>query len=354
MARRRAQGSGSVFYDRAARSWVALVSLGSRNGKRVRRKIRARSEYAARQELDKMLRLFRGGGSPATETLDDFLHRWLEEHRPSIRASTATSYAGHIDRHISPLLGGIVVSRLQPPDVRRLIADRLRAGLSPATVGRIVTTLRIALNQAVADRELPDNPASAVRLPRVQREPVRAATADDLHRIREAVRGDELEALYVLLLGTGMRAGEACGLDWRDVDLERGTVFIRRGKTPRAVRTINLSASVVAALKEHRIRSKVVGPTMPVFLGPRSGKRLQVWTVSHHFPRLLERAGLPHMRVHDLRHAFATRAISRGASLRTVADILGHSRPSITTDVYAHAVPEDQREAVDFVGAELA
>jgi integrase len=271
-----------------------------------------------------------------------------------VRASTLVSYQGHVERHISPLLGGIVVARLQPSDVRRLIADRLAAGLSPASVGRIVTTLRIALNQAVRDRSIPDNPAAAVRLPRVQREPIRAATADDFSRIREAVRGDQLEALYVLLMGTGMRCGEACDLDWRDVDLDGGTVFIRRGKTSRSVRTINLSASVVLALRAHRAKAPRVGPNEPVFLGPRAGERLRTWTVSHAFPRLLERHGLPRMRVHDLRHGFATRAISRGASLRTVADILGHARPSQTTDTYAHVVPEDQRQAVDFVGAELA
>ena len=354
MVRRRQQGSGSVFYDHAAKSWVALVSLGSRNGKRIRRKVRARTEYEARANLERLLRAFRSGGSPATETLDNYLRRWLEEHGPSVRPSTKRSYAGHIERHISPLLGGIIVARLQPSDVRRLIADRLAAGLSPSTVGRIVTTLRIALNQAVNDRSLPDNAASAVKLPRVNREPVRAATADDYARIREAVRGDWLEALYVLLMGTGMRCGEACDLNWRDVDLDAGTVFIRRGKTARSVRTINLSASVVSALRAHRAATKRIGPNEPVFLGPRSGERLRTWTVSHTFPRLLERHGLPRMRVHDLRHGFATRAISRGASLRTVADILGHSRPSITSDIYAHAIPEDQRQAVDFVGSELA
>lgn len=354
MVRRRAQGSGSVFYDHAANSWVALVSLGSRSGKRIRRKARAKTEREARYELERMLRAYSTGGNPATQTLDDFLHRWLVDHGPSVRKSTLVSYTGHVRRHISPLLGGIVVARLQPADVRRLIADRLAAGLSPATVGRIITTLRIALNQAVDDRALPDNPAKRVKLPRVVRDPIRAATAEDISRIREAVRGDPLEALYVLLMGTGMRLGEACDLDWRDLDLEGGTVFIRRGKTPKAVRTVDLSTEVVLPLKAHRIRSKRVGANEPVFLGPRSGERLQPWTVSHAFPRLLMRAGLRPMRVHDIRHGFATRAISRGASLRTVADILGHSRPSITSDIYAHAIPEDQRRAVEIVGSELA
>jgi len=183
---------------------MAIVSLGTRDGRRVRRKVRARSEPDARAHLERMLRSFRAGGAPAAETLDEYLRHWLADHGPNVGPRTHVSYRGHVELHIAPLLGGILTARLQPGDVRRLIADRLRAGLSPATVGRIITTLRIALGQAVRDRTIPDNPASAVRLPRVDREPIRAASAADIVALREAVRGDELEALYVLLMGTGI------------------------------------------------------------------------------------------------------------------------------------------------------
>jgi len=348
--RRRSRGSGSVFYDHHAHSWVAVVSLGTRDGQRVRRKIRAPSQATARAELERLHRSYRPGSAPSSETLDRYLARWLREHTPNVGRRTAVSYAGHVERHISSLLGGILLPRLQPSDVRRLIADRLRAGISPSTVGHIVTTLRIALNQAVRDRVLVENAASAVRLPKVQREPVRPLTASEAVRIRDAVRGDPLEALYVLLMGTGMRLGEACGLDWRDIDLEAGTAFIRHGKTARSVRTVPLSAPVVLALRAHR--SRRIG-SEAVFLGPRSGKRLSTATVSHAFPRLLQRAGLRPMRVHDLRHGFATRAVAKDVHMRVIADILGHANPSITANTYAHVAPDDQREAADAVGSEL-
>lgn len=354
MARRRTPGSGSVFYDHHGRSWVAIVSLGIRNGKRVRHKVRAATEREARVELERLQRAFRAGSSPAASTLDEYLRSWLIDHGPSIGARTLVSYRGHVEQHISPLLGGILVARLQPSDVRRLIADRLAAGLSPATVGRVVTTLRIAINQLVRDRAITDNPAADVRLPRVEREPVRALTAEQVSRIREAVRGNPLEAVYVLLMGTGMRAGEACDLDWRDVDLDHGSAFIRKGKTPRSRRTVHLSAPVVAALLAHRARAKRVGANVPVFLGPRGGERLLPSTINHSFRRLLARSGLPPMRVHDLRHGFATRAVARGVHMRVIADSLGHSNPSITANIYAHVVPDDQRAAADVVGSELA
>lgn len=300
-----------------------------------------------------MRRIYDAGGTPATVTVDAFLRDWLRAHGPNISAATRVSYSGHIEKHISPLLGGILIGKLQPSDVRRLIADRLAAGLSPATVGRIVTTLRIALGQAHRERSLPDNPAAGVRLPRVEHEPIRALTVEQVVRIREAIRGDQFEALYVLLMGSGLRVGEACALDWRDVDLDAGTVFIRRGKTARSVRTVPVGASVIAALRQHRAHAKRVGPGEPVFLGPRAGERLRTWTISHAFPRLLERHGLPPMRVHDLRHGYATRAVARGVHMRVIADNLGHSNPAITARVYAHVVPEDQRAAADIVGSEL-
>lgn len=354
MARRRAQGAGSVFYDQTAKSWVAVVSLGVVKGRRIRRKVRAATEQRARAELERLRRVYRAGGTPPTATLDEYLRRWISEHEPDIADSTFTSYSGHIDRHISPLLGGIRLIRLQAADVRRLIADRLDAGLSPATVGRIVTTLRIALKQAVKDQSIPDNPAAAVQLPRVVRKPIRALTAAQARRIREAVRGDPLEPIYVLLMGTGMRAGEACQLDWRDIDFEAGTAFIREGKTARSIRTVYLSAPVVMALRMQHARTKRNGDDEPVFLGTRTGERLRPSTVYHAFRRLLKQSGLPRMRVHDLRHGYATRAAAMGASIPTIADNLGHANPSITANIYAHAVPADQRQASDLVGSELA
>lgn len=276
------------------------------------------------------------------------------EHEPNVSPATMVSYSGHVERHISPLLGGIMVARLQPSDVRRLIADRLRAGLSAATVGRIVTTLRIALGQAVKDRSLPDNAAAGVRLPRVIREPVRALTAEQVVKIRDAIRGDQFEAFYVLLMGSGLRAGEACGLDWRDIDFDRRSVFVRKGKTARAVRTVPISAEVVEVLRQHRATAKRVGPREPVFIGPRTKDRLVPSTVSHAFPRLLEAHGLPRMRVHDLRHGYATRSVARGVHMQVIADNLGHANPAITASTYAHVAPEHRREAADIVGSELA
>lgn len=346
MARRRARrGDGSVSYDRANRCWWARISLGVVDGKRVVKKARASSEDAARAELERLRRIYVSGGEPARQTLDTYLAAWLDAHGPSVRPSTRTSYEGHIRNHISPLLGGIPVARLRPSDVRRLIADRTGAGLSPATVGRIVTTLHIAMQQAVDDRAILDNPVDGVRLPRVERAPVEALTAAQADAIVDACRETFVGTLVTLLLGSGMRLGEALGLDWGDVrDAER-FVVVRRSKT--RVRAIPISDDAAEALAGHRRAARRVGEHEPVFVSPRPPHdRLRGTTVSHALPRILERAGLPKLSPHALRHGAASIMVAQGVHMRVVAEQLGHRNPALTARVYAHVLPESQRDAV--------
>jgi integrase len=293
-----------------------------------------------------MLRAYGAAADPATMTLDAYLADWLTGIRPTIAPPTFVSYSGHVRLHISPLLGGMIVARIRAADVRRLIADRLSTGLSPATVRRILTTLQMALGQGVREGALVSNVAARMPLPRAERQSIRAMTDNDAERILDAVKDDSLEALYVLLLGVGLRAGEAVGLDWRDVDFERETVFIRQGKTRASTRTVPLPDFVLGALRAHRARAVRIGPAEPVFVGERRAERLRVDVAGHRLQALLERAGLPRMRVHDFRHGTATLLLARGVPMRDIADLLGHATPSVTANVYAHVTEEMRRKAV--------
>ena len=338
---------GSVSYDRTNRCWWARVSLGTVDGKRVVRKARAATKEAAQDELVKLLRLYGAGGEPARQTLSAYLDDWLASHGPSVRASTRVSYAGHITNHIAPLLGGIMVGKLRPADVRRLIADRSAAGLSPATVGRIIATLHIALQQAVDDRAIVDNPADGVRLPRVEPKAVAALTPAGAEAIIGACSGPYayLEPLVVVLLGSGMRLGEAVGLDWGDVRLDGSFVLVRRTKT--RIRSVSISDDAVTALRDHKRAAVRVGDAEPVFLSPRPPHhRLAGATVSHALPRALEAAGLPRLSPHGLRHGSASIMVAAGVHMRVVAEQLGHRNPALTAKVYAHVLPESQRDAV--------
>lgn len=346
--RRHRRGEGTTFYDRTARRWAAVLRLGTdpRTGKRRTVKRTAPTRHDADILLAKLQRQYGRGGDVALMSLGAYLSEWLEAITPNRAPSSILVYRNHIEDHISPLLGGIRVGSLHQRDVRRLIADRLDAGLSASTVGHIVSTLRNALGQAVAEGDLLVNVAK-VDLPRVDREPVKAMDEVTAQAIIDAVKDDRLEGLWVLLLGTGLRLGEACALDWRDIDLDAPSVTVRKGKTRAASRTVPLPAFVVESMRKHRIAAKRYGPMEPVFTGERTYRRLTVGVASHALPRVLERKGLPRMTPHKLRHGTATLLHQKGVPMRDIAEILGHSSPAVTARVYAHVTEGAKKQAME-------
>jgi integrase len=188
---------------------------------------------------------------------------------------------------------------------------------------------------------------------------------DEARRFAEAVAGDELEALYLLALTTGMRQGELLGLRWADVDLGGGMLAVAQqykrledgrgmGKPKSAAgrRAIALTPFVVGSLRRRRAACRCGGDL--VFCGP-AGAPLQpeVLRVRHFYP-LLERAGLPRVVFHELRHSAATILIAAGVPLAVVSRLLGHASIRITADLYGHIAVEDQAAATAAMGRLLS
>ncbi len=343
-------GEGSVYFGKAEGRWIAAISVQTPQGKRQRLRARATTEEAARKELERLRRLHAAGGDPATCTVGQWLEDWITAHGRSIRASTRTSYEGHIRLHLSPAIGGIRLARLQPRDVRHLVDGLVAKGLAPATIHLVVRTLSVALNAAVAERAILDNATLGVRLPRVEREPVRALTREDADAVLAAVSGTWIELPVRVLLGSGLRLGEVVGLDQRDLLLDAGFVRVRRTKT--SVRAVPVSDDAVAALREALRLAPRRGDDEPVFFEPRRPRRrrgrdrLVGSSVSHALPRILAAKGLPRLSPHALRHGAATLMLADGTPMRVIAEQLGHRNPALTARVYAHVVPEAQRAAV--------
>lgn len=341
--RRRRRGEGSVY--RSEGGWIARFPLGTVKGKRISKRVRCKTEREAHDELERLRRDYGGGGDPATGTLGQFLEGWLRGHKRRITKSTWTSYEGHIRMHIGPLLGGIPLARLRPSDVRRLVDELERKRLSPGSIVRIITTLRIALNQAVRDRMLVHNAADIRELPKVRTKPVDPITHEEADRLLDAVAGEWVEPLVRVLLGSGMRRGEAIGLDQGDLLLDAGFVRVRVSKTD--VRAVPISSDAVDAFRQLLREAPRIGPHEPVFFGPRKRtQRLDGSSVTHALPRILERAGLHRLTPHALRHGAATLMLADGHPMRVIAEQLGHRNPALTARVYAHVIPEAQRSAV--------
>lgn len=347
--RRGHRGEGTHYYSKADRRWIARYPLGVVRGKRLDKRVKCRTEDEAIDELAKLRRLYGAGGAPSDDTLDAYLAGWLPVHARGIRASTLRSYRGHVDHHIGPLLGGIPLRKLAPRDVRRLVAELERKQLAPATIRLVVRTLSVALAAAKDDRTIVDNPAEGVRLPKVEREPVRAVTGADADRILDAVSGSWLEPIVRLLLGSGLRLGEATALNQGDVFIAERYVQLRKSKT--TLRAVPISDDAAAGLRLALDRAPRVGPGEPLFFGQRRNRqghrdRLRGDAVSTALPRYLAAAGLPRLTPHGLRHAVATLLVAAGVPMRAVADQLGHRNPDLTARVYAHVHADTLREAV--------
>ena len=202
-----------------------------------------------------------------TMTVGEYLDRWLGDVRDTVRKSTHEGYEYAVRPHIKPALGRIKLKDLNPAQIRWFYRDRLDFGLAPATVHKQHVVLHKALKAAVADGLIPRNAAAGLKLPRITREEIDPLTEEESRRLLEAVRGERLEALYVLALNTGMRQGELLALKWEDVDLEGGRLRVRRTlthadkafvlgepKTKNSRRTIWLTKGTISALRAHLAR----------------------------------------------------------------------------------------------------
>ena len=289
----------------------------------------------------------RNGQAPDDLSVAAYLERWLAGKR-KVRASTLEQYTNHVRVHIIPVLGGYKLTDLQRRHIEAFVDDRLRhvstyadgtrgtkRPLSPSTVGKLLVTLRSSLDAAVP-REIPDNPAAKVEAPTTERAPVIAMTRDGAAALVAAVRGTWMEHIVRVLLGSGMRVGEATGLDQRDV--HDGWVQLRRSKT--TLRAVRLSADADAAIHEAIRKAPRRGAKEPVFFGPRNGDRLAGSSLTHALQR---EVGIS---AHALRHGTATLMVAAGVHMRLVAEQLGHANPAMTARVYSHVSPESQIAAL--------
>jgi integrase len=361
--KRRGRGEGAIFYREDRQLWACTISLGyGGKGKRKRRTVYGKTKADVQ---GKLARLQSGSDvlvNPGTCTLQQFLERWLEDVvKPTRTPNTYRSYEGVVRCHVNEHIGGIRVANLQAVQVQGLYSEMERGGASARMRQLAHAVLHKAMAQAVKWGMLPGNPCSAVDRPRVARKEMKTLTPEQTHHLLVTARPHRLWALFVLAVGTGMRQGELFALRWEDIDLEDGTVFVQhtleeidgkfRLKEPKSAagrRRIELPGFAVEALHEHRKRMLAEGHLAgPVFCDRRGG-----WLRKSNFTRqiykpLLERAGLPDIRFHDLRHGHATLMLALGEHPKVVQERLGHSQITLTMDTYSHVLPSVQKKAAE-------
>src|SRR3712207_5413555 len=267
MAKKRGNGEGSITCRKSG-GWCAQYVVYTSDGRK-RRTLYGKTRREVAAKLLKALANRESGlvFDAGNLTMGEYLDRWLSHSvRDTVRRKTYERYENIVRMHLAPALGRIRLKALTPDHVRGLYREKLDAGLTPRSVLHIHRTLSKALKQAVMDGLIPRNAATPVKPPRPRREEIRPFDREQVRALFEAARGDRLEALYVVAVTAGLRRGELQGLKWEDVDLDAGTLQVRRTlsepkggyifEAPKSGkgRSIRLTQRATEALRAHRKR----------------------------------------------------------------------------------------------------
>jgi integrase len=377
---RRRNGEGCVLQRKDGR-WAAVLS--TEGGKRktiygdtpeavVDALARARN-----QQLDHI---------PFTDerlTVRHWLETWLRNVKPPvIQPKSWQTYENHVRLHLVPKLGHIRLVKLQPQDVRDFMSERLEAGYSTSAVKDFRAALRTALNQAINDGLIQRNAAKLAKPPEVESRPMDVYTPAEARRLIEAARGHRLEALFTTATALGLRKSECRGLQWADIDFERGLLTVRhnlqrvkrvrrgdvvkdgerktelllgkpKGRKKKLDPPLRLPRIVLESLRRHQAAqaeerllcgSAWKGDGRYVFT-THLGTPLE--HLDREFHPICDKAGLRRIRFHDLRHSAASILIAQGVHPKAIQELLRHSSIQLTMDIYGHLFEQMQRETAD-------
>jgi len=334
--------------------WRVVVTVGyGRGAPTIVRHARSRRE--ARLLLAELRHLAESGFVPPRNlTMERLLERWLAEHvEPRYSPKHAYTCRRLVSTHFAPAFGALRAKNLRPATLAAYYAAKREAGLSDATVHQHYRTIHAALAWALSMELVIRNVADVAKPPRARSPEMRTLPAATLRGVVEALRGDPLELAVLLAATTGMRRGEICALRWRDVDLAERVVYVRgsldtapshRGevrqtKTGRE-RTVPLPALALDRLAEYR-RERVCPADAFVIAERDPNNVTKAWRA------FADAHGLAGVRLHDLRHSYATMLLEAGQPVKSVQDALGHSKASTTQDVYMHVTELLRRERTD-------
>ena len=379
MANKRPDGDGLVR-KRSDGRWEGRIVVGHKSdGKPIYRSVFARTQKELMDKLHDQIEAHRD--VELTEgynlTLAQWLDKWLDEYKAyTIRASTLQGYKRLVKNYIIPHLGDKKLGAITTADLQKLynwlrengrIHEHYQKGdaLSDSVVRGIHMLLHQAMDAAVQQRLVAKNPTNGTVIPKNNYAPKQILTESQLTAFLEVVKQDPVWSdFFYTELTTGLRRGEICGLRWQDFDEKAGRLQIRRSvttkegggvavgqtKTSTGNRTIQLPPSTVELLKVRKKKSFsdwiFPNPTVPeIPMSPSTAYR--------RMKTFLRYAGLPSIRFHDLRHTFATHALTSGVDAKTLSGILGHTNASFTLDTYTHVTTDMQKKASGIVGSFL-
>ena len=366
---KRGNGEGSI-HKRKDDRWEGALTVGytdNGNPKRVRVYGKTRAEVA--EKLNKLLLEHQRGTLvlPQRLTVAAFVEEWLKFKADQVRETTLAGYKSTLTRHALPRLGSLPLQKVQPLHLQRVYWEMLAEGLSPRMCRLTHTVIHNLFKQARRWELVARNPAEAADPPKGGTFRAQVWRGEEVLRFLAVAQTDRLYALWYLAVTTGMRRGELLGLRWEDVDWSKrsltalrtltvaeGKPVVSQPKTAKGRRRLHLSPEGIEVLKAHGKRQEAERAQMRtsglwrdtgyVFTSS-VGTAIDPNNLKRGFVTLADTAGVPRIRIHDLRHSYASLAALRGVPAKVLSARLGHATVGFTMEVYQHLYDEQHEAA---------
>jgi integrase len=291
---------------------------------------------------------------------------WLASKEPNIRHNTYEQYKGHLENHLKPYFHRAQIHQLNFESVERFKNDSLKKGTTPPTLRKILVSLGAILTFAVKMRYIDFNPAAEIEKPKRisphEEKEIVVLNPEEIQRLLANAESFKDRVLFMAAVLTGMRQGELLGLKWGDINWKNRQIHVRRTynhrrfykpKTKASRRKVDLAPHLVTTLKEWRLASPFKAETDLVFPDSEGEALSHTQMLRIGFHATLERAGLPRMRFHDLRHTYASLLIDQEENIKYIQAQLGHSSIKMTMDVYGHLMDTVNQEAASRLGRRI-
>ena len=294
-------------------------------------------------------------------TVKELADEFLSVRVPLLKESTAANYRMKLEKHILPLLGDVQVNNIKIPDIYAFMENLRNKGLSERYIADNTVLLRSLLRYASVSYGV-RNTAERLIMPKKAKAEVQVLSETEQERLKDYVEHHKtLSTIGIAVcLYTGIRIGELCAMQWKDIDLEKRTLTVR--KTIQRIQTPDNTKRTKLVITEPKSQSSIRIIPMPECLAEKLGsyvgneddyilsgtsKPVEPRTMQNRFARMLKNANLPSVHFHSLRHAFATRCIALGFDVKTLSEILGHSSVELTLNRYVHSSMDRKKACMD-------